>query len=92
MISKSVYICEYCGKQYFNYNDCQKCEDSHTTIDQMEIIDMRYLKDYPTLYNCPNDIKIEVQRPGREPIYLIYSYSNVANNPNVRDQEDPSTW
>ena len=85
MINKAVYICEYCRKQYFSRDECQKCEESHAKIEQMEIVGMKYLKDYTTVHNCPNDIMIKVSRPGQEDMFIIYSYCNVSNDPRVRD-------
>lgn len=92
MINKTVYICEYCGKQYDNYDDCKECENSHVKIEKIEIVDAKYKKILPISYNYPTEIKVRVNRSGPEPEYLIYEYSSVANHQNARNLKDKNTW
>lgn len=40
MKSLQLYVCEHCGTQYKDKNECKKCEDSHKVA--LEIHDMRF--------------------------------------------------
>lgn len=57
MKSLQLYVCEHCGTQYKDKNECKKCENNHKIA--MEIHDMRFhaCKDAS---NYPDKVEIKM--------------------------------
>ena len=55
MKSLQLYVCEHCGTQYKDKNECKKCEDNHKIA--MEIHDMRFHA-CKTVFQMPKDSEV----------------------------------
>ena len=57
MKSLHLYVCEYCGTQYKDKDECQKCEKGHKAA--LEVHDMRFhaCKD---VINYPDKVELKM--------------------------------
>ena len=47
---KSLYVCEFCGKTYTDYDEAWKCERSHVSVDALNSWDLPKKSDMKTCF------------------------------------------
>lgn len=57
MKSLQLYLCDHCGTQYKNKNECKQCENSHKPA--LEIHDMRFHASKESI-NYPDKVELKM--------------------------------
>ncbi len=47
MREQTVYVCEFCAKEYKSKNDCQRCKDKHKRIEEIGNLYYEACAEYP---------------------------------------------
>ena len=55
MKEQVLFVCDHCGTQYKDKNECKKCENSHKK--PVEIVSRKYV----SLKNLPNGYPLQIQ-------------------------------
>ncbi len=58
MTVKKIYVCDKCGRRFYNEVECLKCENSHSKISK---IVKHY---YPVGGHVPRKIEVELENGG----------------------------
>ena len=47
---KNLYVCEYCGKTYTDYDEAWQCERNHVSVEMLNSWDLPSMSDMQTSF------------------------------------------